>query len=367
MSNPRKWLLTLFVALVASLSLPSLASASLHRPFPNGIDSSNAKHAWQQVSSRASVDPSYASKLASTAGASSFDPSDYKVVGYGKASSGTTNSATESGGATVPTADTPTCRVKARVLIVINKATGNEVEICTGCGNTRLRTRQPLVRQKWSVGTVLRFQKTKTVSRSCPAPFTYVKAKVRVTVKGTVRGRSWGYVYGKMKGRIRVRINAKVKAQLTLVCPKPTSPPVVVPPSQPTPPAPPAQPQDHAPGIQCIWPPHIYVNGVQALYCKMWDADGDKMSVSFVGDDYAYVSSPVSSNDYDGQPCPAGYTCIRAWLWARNTPTPEGTLSEQAAVVSANGQDGFSYGHFPVVKDDFAAKRQLERYAQSML
>jgi hypothetical protein len=210
--------------LIASLGFASVANASLHRPFPNGINGSSAKSAWKQVSSRASVDPSYAGQIAKSAGVPSFDANDYKVVGYGKASSGTVNSGVTSGGSTVATSDTATCRVGATVLIVINKSTSKRIEVCTGCGNPRLRPNQPLVRQKWSVGTVLPFKQTKKVTRSCPSPFSHVKATVWITVKGKVRGRSWGTVVGKMNGRIRVRINATIAGRLQLVCPKPAPP-----------------------------------------------------------------------------------------------------------------------------------------------
>ena len=206
-----------------------------HDLIPGGVSKTNAKAAWSKINSRAFVDPSMRKALASTANVTSYNPSDYRVVGYGHASAGTANSAVLNNGAVVPASDSPRCHVGAQVLIVVNKVTGAKLEVCTACGNPRLRrVVQRIPKRPWALGTVIHFKRhvVKAIQPlTCPSG-DKVTGSLDVWVKGTVRARTWGQVQGAMNAKQKLTVNLAIKAQVKLKCKAAPSvvPPVVVPP-----------------------------------------------------------------------------------------------------------------------------------------
>jgi hypothetical protein len=111
----------------------------------------------------------------------------------------------------------------------------------------------------------------------------------------------------------------------------------------------PPPPQEHAPQISCVFPPHIYVGGSQAMFCEASDSDGDALSVNVVGDSFAHAASTVTVDvRWDGSGCPSGITCYRTTLWGDNVG-----WTHLTATVTANGASSTSVGDVQVVTDEF--------------
>ncbi|MDO8591761.1 MAG: hypothetical protein Q7R60_02445 [bacterium] len=232
-----------FTAGPALASSNSNTSVSLYRPFPNGIDSTNAAHAWQQVSGRAGWDSQYAGVIAQQTGATKFVASQYKPLGYQNGMPGTTNSALSGAGMVVPLAD-HNGSGSVTVLVVVNIATSKTVAIMVRCGNPRLAKTPyvaPLPWKNFSKGTVLRVHRTitKPVVITCPSG-QKVSGSLNVVFNGIVRGSTWGKVQGSLTEHLRVGLKAQLKAWVKLKCgpapkavPKPS--PKAVPKPKPTP------------------------------------------------------------------------------------------------------------------------------------
>jgi hypothetical protein len=209
----------------------AFASAQANYEFmPGGLPKHNAKAAWSKVSSRLAVDSNMAQAVASQAGAASFNRSDYRTVGYGRASPGTTNSSVLSNGRVVPARETANCHVGARVLILIHKTTGKRLEICTACSNPRLggSPAQSIPQRPWRLGTVLPFHRQVTKPIKCPNG--HKIGKLKIMLKGVVRGRTWGKVQGRMTANMKLQLRLKLKAVVKVKCAKP-APPAAAPPT----------------------------------------------------------------------------------------------------------------------------------------
>jgi len=234
----RKCLILALTTVGAFLLFANSAFASgghLHPVLPGGLDTHNSRHAWKQFNSRAAFDTSLGSRLASNTGERSYNANHYQVVGYGKASPNSTNTAIDDNGHSVPAGDTSHCKVGAKVLIVLNVVTENEAEICTGCANPRIaRIIHNLPSKPWSLSTVMAFHRKvqKPFKITCPSG-QKVSGVLKAWVNGKVGGRSWGQLQGRMSARIRAFVNAKIHAEVNLRCgpapkppaPKPTPPP----------------------------------------------------------------------------------------------------------------------------------------------
>lgn len=229
--------LVAFVAAFATLVAPTLASTSVQRPFPQGIDQNNAQRAAKQVAARAEVDASYARAIAAAGGSSAYAEANYEVVGYGKVSGGTNSATVTSSGATVGVPDTAVCKEKAKALILKDKKTGNKIEICTGCGNVRLEEGfRYLKKVKWKKGTTLKVNKPFKVkfAEKCPDDRT-VSGEVSLRIRGTIRAKAWGTVQGRLTARVQASYRLMVKrgkvkvncGTLTHPQPIPVSPGVV--------------------------------------------------------------------------------------------------------------------------------------------
>jgi hypothetical protein len=211
----------------------AFASAQANYEFiPGGISRHNAQAAWSKVSSRLAVDSNMAQAIASQAGAASFNHGDYRTVGFGRASPGTTNSSVLSNGRVVPAGETANCHVGARVLILIHKVTGKRLEICTACSNPRLggSSVQPIPQRPWRLGTVLPFHRQVTRPIKCPDGRKI--GSLKITLKGVVRGRTWGTVQGRMTAKLKLKLKLKLKAVVKVKCAPPAKP-VVTPPPPP--------------------------------------------------------------------------------------------------------------------------------------
>jgi archaellum component FlaF (FlaF/FlaG flagellin family) len=192
-----------------------------HVLIPGGVSTTNAKAAWSKINSRAVIDPGFAQMLASQANVSVYNPGDWRAIGYGRASAGTSNTSVLGNGQLVPAQETKNCHVGAKVLIVVNKTTNAKLEICTACGNPRLR--QVIIRipkRPWALGTVIRFRKhvVKSIQPlTCPSG-DKVTGRLDVWVKGLVKARTWGQVQGAMSAKQKLQINLAITAQVKLKC-----------------------------------------------------------------------------------------------------------------------------------------------------
>lgn len=201
------------------------ASDRYFRFIPEGINPDNPGLAWQQVSNRAQVDPSYAGTIAREAGVKTFKSSDFQPLGYqAHAPKGTTNSASTSTGKSVAVRDHNGSQ-NVKVLVVVNIHTSKRVYLMVRCGNTRIHTSHPLPWKPFASTAVVRFHKTvnKSTTITCPSG-QKVAGKVKVTVVGTARGRSWGKTQGNLSLYTMVKVDEQARVALSLKCgpaPKP--------------------------------------------------------------------------------------------------------------------------------------------------
>lgn len=103
--------------------------------------------------------------------------------------------------------------------------------------------------------------------------------------------------------------------------------------------------------VSCVWPPHVYVGGNQAIWCETSDPDGDTVSTpSFsTSNSNARVTSVISGvNRWDGTPCPSGKTCYRATLWGDTAGMVTITATVSDGELSASDS-----GTVEVVPDEF--------------
>jgi hypothetical protein len=106
---------------------------------------------------------------------------------------------------------------------------------------------------------------------------------------------------------------------------------------------------DHKPQISCVYPPHIYVGGSQAMFCEASDSDGDALTLNIIGDSHLQVSSVIPVNErWDGSSCPIGVQCYRATLWGKSAGT-----ARIVATVTANGKEAKSEGSVSTEVDEF--------------
>ncbi len=196
----------------------AISTSPLHPVLPGGLTQSNPVVAQAQLMSRATVDPKLGQRLAHSTGAASFNPADYRAIGYGKATG--TNTGVDNQGNFVAARDTSRCHRGAKVLILLNIRTQGQAEICTGCANPRIRAIiAHLPQRPWAVGTVMAFHRyvTKPVSIRCPSG-QKVFGQLKVSVNGVIRANSWGELQGKMSVKIRAQVRAAISAQVTLRC-----------------------------------------------------------------------------------------------------------------------------------------------------
>jgi hypothetical protein len=217
---------------LANSNTPQAKAAVLadtnHDLIPKGISKNNAKAAWARFNSRAFIDPNLRTRLAHDQNIVSYNPNDYRVVGYGKATSGTTNSSVLTGGQVANAPESSRCHVGARVLIAIHKVTGAVLEICTACGNPRLRQIvQRLPVKSWALGTVIRF--SRHVHQLFKLPCLAKPGMLDVWVRGTSRERTWGNIQGSMTAQTKHAVDIMIKAQVIAKCK-----PVATPPPTPT-------------------------------------------------------------------------------------------------------------------------------------
>ncbi len=128
-----------------------------------------------------------------------------------------------------------------------------------------------------------------------------------------------------LNGKAKTDVDLKITGKVEAMCDVPSTQP------------PPPPPVDHAPQISCTWPPHVYVNGMQQIWCNASDPDGDTLSVSIVGDSYAHIASVIKvspgGDGYNSSLCDSSQTCYRATLWGDKVGT-----THPVATVAANGK-----------------------------
>jgi hypothetical protein len=244
---------------MAPVTVDQLTTSAQYDLMPKGISTVSAKAAWSQYNSRAFIDPNLRQLMQQQMNVTNYNPNDYRVLGYGKASPDTSNSSVLNNGAVVPARNSTHCFVGAQVLIVVSKSTGAKLEICTACGNPRLRrVIQQIPKRPWKLGTVLSFQKR--VSKPVTCPNGKRVGRLNVLVLGTVHGRTFGTLRGSMRAQMRLQINLVVQAKVKLKCvvPRPSKPKPV-----PTPTAAPCSVNGvtiiNSPGTQIITCPNFWV------------------------------------------------------------------------------------------------------------
>lgn len=217
-------------ASVPAVAVPKTVNAPEmnHDLFPAGISRSNAQAAWQQFNSRTFVDPNLRKIMSAQANVSTYNPQAYRVLGYGRASAGTNNSSVLNDGQVVPARESARCYVGARVLIVMHKVTGKRLEICTACGNPRLRAIiQRIPQRPWAIGTVLPFNKRVAKPITCPNGKKI--GNVTIVLKGVATGRTWGKVRGSMTAQMRLQLKLTLEAVVRVKCGVSAPPPPAAP------------------------------------------------------------------------------------------------------------------------------------------
>lgn len=277
-----------FVLLFASNALASpkvaVAAQANHDFIPGGISKTDVNAAWSRVNSRAFVDPNMRQAIATQANVTTYDPSDWRVIGYGKASPGTGNSSVLNGGQVAAAPETSRCHVGAQVLIAVHKVTGAKLEICTACGNPRLRrVVQRIPKRPWALGTVINISRhvSKPIELTCPSG-QKVSGKLDVWLKERITGRTWGTIQGAMDAKMKLRVDLAIKAEVKLNCgPAPVPPPLICQPPNTVvggvctaPAPPPAQPVCTFNGVPVFTQPPgtTIVNGVcvvQTAVCTL--------------------------------------------------------------------------------------------------
>lgn len=120
-------------------------------------------------------------------------------------------------------------------------------------------------------------------------------------------------------------------------------------------PVPPNGDCDRPPIIDVLKPAHMFANGETYAYAKAYDPDGDQMVVTIIATGAAITSTGSTveyPSYYDGltdtwAPCPTGWKCYRAKLFASSV---ENSTAYVSATVNAGGKtDTATVQTFPIL------------------
>jgi hypothetical protein len=230
MQGIRRMLAVLVAACLCAVLAPSVmaqplpqahfARASTLGPVvPGGLPADNATRARSIFLGRANNDPGLAAKMASMSGASSFNASDFRALGYHNGAPGSANSGIDGGGSVQSSQDTPECNAHSKMLVLINIKTQVKVFVCTHCANPRLFVARPPAFHRFVKQTVLLFHRTATKSFRfvCPSGQA-ITVPVTVTITGKLKGKVWGKIMGTLNARLKVAFKAQVKITARVKC-----------------------------------------------------------------------------------------------------------------------------------------------------